>query len=43
VDLGPLDLTLPSAPADPEAFARLTTELKLGGAADRIVAALARG
>jgi 5'-3' exonuclease len=43
VELGPLDLTLPSAPADPEAFARLTTELKLGGAADRIVAALARG
>ena len=43
VELGPLDLTLPSAPADPEAFARLITELKLGGAADRIVAALARG
>ncbi len=42
VELGPLDLTLPSVPADPEAFARLATELKLGGAADRILAALAR-
>jgi 5'-3' exonuclease len=42
VELGPLDLTLPRAPADPEGFARLTTELKLGGAADRIIAALAR-
>ena len=42
VELGPLDLTLPPVPADPEAFARLTAELNLGGAADRIVAAMAR-
>jgi len=43
VDLGILDLTLPTAPADPEAFARLTGELNLGGAADRILTALASG
>jgi 5'-3' exonuclease len=42
VDLGPLDLALPAVPADPEAFARLATDLNLGGAAERIVAALAR-
>ena len=42
VELGPLDLTLPSTPADPDAFARLARELKLGGAADRILTALAR-
>jgi len=42
VELGPLDLTLRSAPADPEAFARLAKELRLGGAADRILAAMAR-
>ncbi len=42
VDLGPLDLTLPAAPADPDRFARLAIELNLGGAADRILAALAR-
>jgi 5'-3' exonuclease len=41
VELGPLDLTLPSAPADPEGFARLAADLNLGGAAERIVAALA--
>ena len=42
VELGPLDLTLPSTPADPDAFARLARKLKLGGAADRILTALAR-
>ena len=42
VDLGAPDLTLPSVPADPETFTRLTAELDLGGAADRILAALAR-
>lgn len=42
VELGPLDLTLPAVPADPDRFAELTTELNLGGAADRILAALAR-
>ena len=42
VELGPLDLTLPSVPADPEGFARLAAELKLGGAADRLLAAMAR-
>lgn len=35
-----LDLTLPRNPLDPDAFARLRTELNLGGAADRILAAL---
>ncbi|MGV8907513.1 MAG: 5'-3' exonuclease [Propionicimonas sp.] len=43
VALGPLDLTIPTAPVDPEAFARLATDLNLGGAAERILAALARG
>ncbi|MCC6497863.1 MAG: 5'-3' exonuclease [Propionibacteriaceae bacterium] len=42
VELGPLDLTLPAVPADADRFAELTTELNLGGAADRILAALAR-
>ena len=42
VELGRLDLTIPTAPADPEAFERLVAELNLGGAADRILAALAR-
>lgn len=36
-----LDLTVPQAPRDPDAFARLTQDLNLGGAADRIVKALA--
>ncbi len=35
------DLRLPSAPAQPEVFAELAELLNLGGAADRIVAALA--
>ncbi|MFT3860986.1 5'-3' exonuclease [Micropruina sp.] len=35
------DLVLPSAPAKPEVFAELADLLNLGGAADRIVAALA--
>lgn len=36
------DLTLPSAPPDPEEFAALAEVLGLGGSADRILAALAR-
>lgn len=36
-----LDLTLPKAPRDPDAFARLAEQLNLGGAADRILKALA--
>ncbi len=36
-----LDLTLPSAPRDPQAFARLTEELNLGGSAERILKAMA--
>ncbi|MFV0451638.1 MAG: 5'-3' exonuclease H3TH domain-containing protein [Propioniciclava sp.] len=40
-DLGDPDLSLGSAPARPEAFAELAERLRLGGAADRIVAALA--
>ncbi len=43
IDLGPLDLTLPSAPADPARFAALAEELNLGGSAERILAALASG
>jgi 5'-3' exonuclease len=43
VALGPLDLTKPTVPADPERFAQLAADLNLGGAADRILAALARG
>lgn len=37
-----VDLTLPSAPADPAVFASLTEELNLGGAAERITAAMRR-
>lgn len=36
-----IDLTLPSAPVDPERFAALAEELNLGGSATRILAALA--
>jgi hypothetical protein len=36
------DLRCPTAPAQPQAFARLTEELGLGGSAERILAALAR-
>ena len=36
-----LDLTLPKAPRDPAAFAALAERLNLGGAADRILKALA--
>jgi 5'-3' exonuclease len=42
VDLPDLDLTLPSAPPDPEEFAALAEVLGLGGSADRILAAMAR-
>jgi 5'-3' exonuclease len=35
------DLRCPTAPAQPQAFARLTEELGLGGSAERILAALA--
>lgn len=42
VELGQLDLALPAAPADPDRFAELSVELNLGGAAERILAALAR-
>ncbi|MDN5763400.1 MAG: 5'-3' exonuclease [Microlunatus sp.] len=43
LDLGTSEeqLRLPSAPADPETFARLTESLGLGGSADRVVASLA--
>lgn len=41
LDLGTPDLTLPSSPAHPETFAELRELLNLGGAADRIVAAMA--
>ncbi|WP_152363996.1 5'-3' exonuclease [Microlunatus speluncae] len=42
IDLGvkPADLELPTAPADPKAFAELTERLGLGTSADRILAAL---
>ncbi|MGC3993432.1 MAG: 5'-3' exonuclease [Propionicimonas sp.] len=36
-----VDLTLPSAPRDPDRFAALTEELNLGSSADRILKALA--
>ena len=39
--LGSADLTLPSGPADPDAFARLSAELNLGSSAERLVNALA--
>ena len=42
VPLPEVDLTLPRAPRDPEAFAALTRELNLGGSAERILTALAR-
>ena len=35
------DLVLPTAPVQPEVFAELAELLNLGGAADRILAALA--
>ncbi|HRL48071.1 MAG TPA: 5'-3' exonuclease [Propioniciclava sp.] len=41
VPLPDLDLTLPRAPRDPDAFAHLSDELNLGGSAQRILAALA--
>jgi 5'-3' exonuclease len=40
VALPELALDLPRSPADPDAFDRLRTELRLGGSADRILAAL---
>lgn len=40
--LGPLDLTLPTAPVDRERFANLTAELGLGGSAARLLEALAQ-
>lgn len=42
VPLPEVDLTLPRAPRDPEAFAALTRQLNLGGSAERILTALAR-
>lgn len=39
--LGDIDLTRPRAPRDPQRFAQLAAELGLGGAADRILQALA--
>jgi hypothetical protein len=36
------DLLLPSAPAQPERFDQLTTDLGLSGSASRVLAALAR-
>ena len=42
VPLPEVDLTLPRAPRDPEAFAALTRELNLCGSAERILTALAR-
>ena len=41
VPLPDLDLTLPATPQNPDAFARLSTELNLGGAAERILKAMA--
>lgn len=41
VPLGDVDLALPRAPRDAERFASLAAELNLGGAATRLVAALA--
>ncbi len=41
IDLGDLDLTLPSTPDDPERFAELAERWSLGSAAERIVRALA--
>ncbi|MFT3874898.1 MAG: 5'-3' exonuclease [Propioniciclava sp.] len=42
VSLPEVDLSLPRAPRDPEAFASLASELNLGGSAERLLAALAR-
>lgn len=42
VPLPDVDLTRPRIPRDPARFAALAAELELGGAADRILAALAR-
>ena len=42
VPLADVDLTLPRTPRDPARFAGLADLLNLGGAADRILAALAR-
>nr|NLI49760.1 5'-3' exonuclease [Propionibacterium sp.] len=42
VPLPQVDLTRPRTPRDPARFARLAADLKLGGAADRILTALAR-
>ena len=39
--VGPDDLVLPSAPADPDRFAALSAELGLSGSATRVLAALA--
>nr|WP_235736076.1 5'-3' exonuclease [Nocardioides alcanivorans] len=39
LDLGDLDLTWPSGPADPSAFAALTEQWGLGSSAERILAA----
>ncbi len=41
IALPAVDLALPRAPRDPDAFARLSTDLNLGGAAERILKALA--
>ncbi len=41
VPVGEPDLTLPRAPRDPSRFAALAADLNLGGAAERILAALA--
>ncbi len=43
LDLGTPDLALPRAPRDPESFEALTELLALGGSAERILAALAKG
>lgn len=42
VPLGSIDLTVPRTPRDPARFAELVDLLNLGGAANRILAALAR-
>ncbi len=42
VPLPDVDLTLPRTPRDPARFAQLAVDLNLGGAADRIIRALAR-
>jgi len=42
VPLADVDLTLPRTPRDPARFAQLVDDLNLGGAADRILAALHR-